>query len=210
MFFEGVYREPAPWDIGTAQPDMLSLLAEYPPESPVLDVGCGSGDLAISLANRGAQALGVDFVEEAIALANGRKAALAPEVAARLEFRVADALLPSALGMTFGAVVDSGFYHLFETDECERYVGELASILRPGGRCYLHEFAVSFPVPNVPRAVTEAELRAFFAAERGWRLLTIRKGEFLSRIAPVPAILACIEYVGAPNVDVTRRLSDLA
>jgi hypothetical protein len=75
-------------------------------------------------------------------------------------------------------------------------VDELASVLRPGGRCYLHEFAVTFPVPNVPRQVTEAELREQFISTKGWQVLTIRMGEFLSRVAPVPAILACIEYTG--------------
>lgn len=80
--------------------------------------------------------------------------------------------------------------HLFDEAQCRGYVGELAKVLRPGGRCYLHEFATTFPVPNVPRAVSEAELRARFA---GWRILTVRAAEFLSAVAPVPAILACIE-----------------
>lgn len=195
-FFEAVYREPAPWDIGGPQPAMTALLAEFPLEGPVLDVGCGSGDLAIHVAESGLEALGIDFVEEAIAQARSKKAALPPNVANRLDFRVADALRPSLLGQTFGAVVDSGFYHLFDPDAGERFIDELAQVLRPGGRCYLHEFAVTFPVPNVPREVTEAELRERFTPERGWRILTIRPGEFLSRVATVPAILACIERVG--------------
>jgi hypothetical protein len=48
----------------------------------------------------------------------------------------------------------------------------------------------------VPRDVTEAELRERFTPERGWRVLTIRAAEFLSRVAsPVPATLACVERV---------------
>jgi ubiquinone/menaquinone biosynthesis C-methylase UbiE len=174
---------------------MAALLAQYPPEDPVLDVGCGSGDLAIHIAASGMETLGIDFVAEAIIQARSKKAALPPDVANRLNFRVADALHPSLLGQTFGAVVDSGFYHLFDSDQCEPFVDELALVLRPGGRCYLHEFAVTFPVPNVPRQVTEAELRERFTPERGWQVLTIRTGEFLSRVAPVPAILACMERV---------------
>jgi ubiquinone/menaquinone biosynthesis C-methylase UbiE len=175
---------------------MIALLAEYPPEGPVLDVGCGSGDLAIHIAESGIETLGIDFVEEPIAQAHSKKLTLSPDVAGRLDFRVADALRPSLLGQTFGTVVDSGFYHLFEPDQCERFVDELAQVLRLGGRCYLHEFAVTFPIPNVPRQVTEAELRERFTAEKGWQVLTIRTGEFLSRVAPVPAILACMKYVG--------------
>lgn len=194
-FFEAVYREPAPWDIGRAQPAMGALLAEYPPEGPVLDVGCGSGDLAIHVARQGLPVLGVDFVEEAIAQALAKRDALAPEVAERLDFQVAGGLHPSQLGIPLGAIVDSGFYHLFDPDLCDRFIDDLARALRPGGRLYLHEFAVEFPIPNVPREVSEAEVRSRFTVKRGWRILTLRTGEFLSRIAPVPATLACIERV---------------
>jgi SAM-dependent methyltransferase len=195
-FFRSVYQEPAPWDIGAPQPDMVALLEEYPPRGPVLDVGCGSGDLAIHLAALGLETFGIDFVDRAIAQAQSKRAELPPEVAGRLDFRVADALHPSRLNRSFAAVVDSGFYHLFDPDECERYVEDLALALQPGGRCYLHEFAITFPIPNVPRQVTEEELRARFTPRRGWRILTIRAGEFLSRVAPVPAVLACVEHTG--------------
>lgn len=196
-FFSDVYREAAPWDVGVAQPAMAALLDEYPPEGPVLDAGCGSGDLALHVAARGLDTLAVDFVEEAIAQAEGKRRAAPPHLRDRLTFRVADALHPSTLGQSFGAVVDSGFYHLFEPDRCRDYVRELATVIRPGGRCYLHEFAIGFPGPNLPREVTEAELREVFAPPSKWRVLTIRPGEFLSRVAPVPAILACVERVGA-------------
>lgn len=192
-FFEAVYQEAAPWDIGRAQPAMAALLAEYPPEGPVLDVGCGSGDLAIHVARQGLPVLGVDFVEEAIAQALAKRDALPLEIAERLDFQVADGLHPSRLRIPFGAILDSGFYHMFDPDQCDRFVDDLARALRPGGRLYLHEFAVEFPIPNVPREVSEAEVRSRFTLERGWRILTIRTGEFLSRFAPVPATLACIE-----------------
>jgi SAM-dependent methyltransferase len=192
-FFEAVYREPAPWDIGGPQPAMVALLTQRPPAGLVLDVGCGSGDLAVWLAEQGHDVLGVDFVGEAVGQARAKQAALPPEVAARLDFRVGDALRPSRLGPPFGAVVDSGFYHLFDPDRGDRFVEDLAAALVPGGRYYLHAFAVEFPVPNVPRAVTEEEVRARFTPERGWRIRDVRPGEFLSRIAPVPALLACVE-----------------
>jgi SAM-dependent methyltransferase len=193
-FFQGVYQGSAPWDIGSPQPAMAALLAEYPPEGPVLDVGCGSGDLAIHIGEQGIETLGVDFTEGAIRQANAKKASLPRDVAGRLHFRVCDALRPSRLGRTFGAVVDSGFYHLFEPDVCEDFVDELASVLSPGGRCYLLEFAVALPAANMPRQVTEGELRKQFGPQKGWQVLAIRRAEFLSTVAPVPAIVACFEY----------------
>ena len=192
-FFETVYLDTPPWDIGDAQPALLELLDEHPPAAPVLDVGCGSGDLAIALARRGLQVLGIDVVDAAIAQARARADALPPDIARLLDFRVADALRPSLLGQRFGAVVDSGFFHLWEQDARDAFAAELASTLVPGGRYYLLAFAVEFDVPNTPLRVSEDELRARFTAANGWRILSIRPAQFLSRIAPVPAVAACIE-----------------
>lgn len=193
-FFESVYQAAAPWDVGSAQPAMAALLAEFPPLDPVLDLGCGSGDLAIHIARLGHRVVGVDFIESAIAQAQEKAAALPPEVSQLLDFRVADAMTPSGLGTQFGAIVDSGFLHLLDMEESDRFVVDLAAALVSGGRYYLHEFAVEFPIENVPRAVTEDELRARFTPEAGWNILDIRSAEFLSSVAqPAPAIAACIE-----------------
>ncbi|HEX6373960.1 MAG TPA: class I SAM-dependent methyltransferase [Longimicrobium sp.] len=196
-FFDSVYRDTPPWDIGAAQPAMSALLDEYPPVGPVLDVGCGSGDHAVALAHRGVQVLGIDVVDAAIEQARAKVQALPPDVARLLEFQVADALRPTLLRRQFGVVVDSGFYHLFEQDERERLAEEIAATLVPGGRYYLLAFATEFDMPNTPRKVSEDELRTRFSAERGWGILTVRPAQFESRIAPVPAVAACIERVGA-------------
>lgn len=196
-FFNAIYQDAAPWDIGVAQPALSALFDEYPPEGPALDVGCGSGDLAIALAQRSLPVLGIDFVESAIAQARERAAALAPEMAQQVEFQVADALHPSRLQKQFATITDCAFYHLFNPEQSEGYVDELAASLLPGGRYYLLAFAIDFQIPNTPRLVTEEELRTRFTSERGWHIHTIRPAEILSRIAPVPAIIACIERVAA-------------
>jgi SAM-dependent methyltransferase len=139
--------------------------------------------------------VGVDIVQEAIAQARSKVAALPPDVAARLEFLVVDALRPSQLERLFGAVVDSGFLHLFEPEVAERFAAELAASLHPGGRYYLLAFAVQFDIPNVPRAVSEEELRARFTPERGWRILALREALFQNRVAATPAICACVERI---------------
>lgn len=199
-FFADVYRQPAPWDVGQAQPALTELFAAFPPEGPALDVGCGTGDLTIALAQRGLDALGVDFVDAAIAEARTRAAALPPEVRGRLDFGVEDALKPSALaasrlGPPFGAIVDSGFLHLFDHAERDRFVAELARALRPGGRYYLLAFAVTFPGDGLPLAVEADEVRRRFSTHAGWRLLHCAPATFLSRVAPVPATVACAERV---------------
>lgn len=193
-FFSSVYQNIPPWDIGTVQPAMAALLEKYPPTSPILDIGCGSGDLAIYLAQQGHQVVGIDFVESAIRHAQAKADALPPKTSQLLTFQVADASKPSLLQRKFGAVVDSGFYHLFDPAECKQLIDEVASILIPGGRYYLHEFAIEFPAPNLPRQILADELASNFPAEKGWLIKEIQPVEFLSRVAPpVPATCACIE-----------------
>lgn len=200
-FFSSVYKNIPPWDIGAPQPAMTALLEKYPPTDPVLDIGCGSGDLAIYLAQRGHQVVGVDFVEAAILDARRKADYLYPEASRLLEFRVADALRPSRLQKKFGAVLDSGFYHLFDSDQCEQLVEEVAATLLPHGHYYLHEFAIELPAPNLPRQITAGEIEARFTPDKGWRMIEIQSVEFLSRVAPpVPAICACIERLSGEKV----------
>ena len=197
-FFNAVYEDLPPWDIGEPQPAMSAILARYPPTGPVLDVGCGSGDLSIYLAELGYETLGIDFVAAAIANAQGKIRSLPPQTARLVSFQVADALKLSLLGQKFGAIVDSGFFHLFDPDQCDRYVDELASTLRSGGLYYIHAFAIEFPISSMPRQITAEEIRGRFTAQKGWQVKEIQAVEFLSRVAPpVPAICACIERLPA-------------
>lgn len=194
-FFSDVYRSPAPWDIGEAQPALISLIEDFPPTGPILDIGCGSGDLAIALARLGHEVVGIDFVEEAVRQARARTSKEPDAVAARVTFEVADALHPTLLRRQFGSVVDSGFYHLFDSDEGAALILELARTLQLGGRYYVLAFAVELPAPRMPRAISEQELRSTFDRSVEWRVLEIRHVEFFSRVATVPAICACIERV---------------
>ena len=192
-FFDAVYQGSVPWEIGGVQPAMASLIERYPPRGPVLDLGCASGELCIHLARLGHDVVGVDFVERAIERANAKRSELPDDVAERVRFGVADASRPSEIGR-FGSVFDSGFLHLLDAEATERLLEDLARTLVAGGRLYLHEFAVEFPVANVPRAVTEREVRERFARAAGWRILHVGPAEFQSTVAaPTPAIVACVE-----------------
>lgn len=193
-FFGQVYSDVAPWEVGGAQPDMARMLEDYPPADPVLDLGSATGDLAIALALRGHDVIGLEFVQSAVDQARQKAAALAPEVSGRLRFEVGDATKPSALGVRFGSVLDSGFIHLLDPDETDGFIADLRNAIVPGGHYYLHEFAIEFPIDNVPRAITEDEIRARFNADAGWRVVDVRPAVFHNRVAqPTPAIVACIE-----------------
>jgi cyclopropane fatty-acyl-phospholipid synthase-like methyltransferase len=196
-FFDSVYRARPRWDIGEAQPALMALLDEFPPTGPVLDVGCGTGDLALAIARRGYTVLGVDLAETAIEQARAKAAAETPQVSRSVEFRVGDALHPAQFPGPFGAVVDCGFYHLFGPHEREGFVQELAMALVDGGRYYLLGFAIESQYPNSPKQVREDELRERFALEQGWRILALQPAHFLVSLAhqKVPAVAMCAERV---------------
>ena len=191
-FFESVYEGTAPWDIGGPQPALVQLFAQYPLRDPVLDVGSGSGDLSIWIGAQGHKVLGVDFVSAAVSQSQERARSLPPDLMNNVAFRVGDALRPSVFGR-FGSIVDTGFYHLFDADECARFVAQLAAALEPAGRYYLLAFAVDLPAADVPRGVTEVELREHFNARDGWRILAVEPAEFESRVGGIPSICGCFE-----------------
>ena len=59
--FKEAYAGIAPWDIGHVQPAFITVADQV--KSPVLDSGCGTGDMALHFAAAGHQVTGLDFLE---------------------------------------------------------------------------------------------------------------------------------------------------
>jgi len=171
---------PPPWDIGRPQPAFARLADEGMLRGQVLDAGCGSGEQALLAAAHGADAAGVDLSPSAIEQAR-RKAA---ERGLKVRFQVGDALDLGQLGQTFDTVIDSGLFHTFDDDARARYVASLASVLRPGGRCYLMCFSDRQPGEMGPRRVRQDELRAAFSD--GWAVESIVADTFDVNRGPFP------------------------
>jgi SAM-dependent methyltransferase len=158
---------PAPWDIGRPQPAFVRLADNGLLAGQVLDAGCGTGENALLAAAHGADAVGIDVSPRAIGRA--REKAAGRGLAVR--FEVADALSLGALGMTFGTVIDSGLFHVFDDHGRARYVTSLAAALQPGGTCYLMCFSDRQPGDFGPRRVRQDELTAAFGD--GWTVAGI-------------------------------------
>ena len=191
-FFDSIYQDRPPWDIGDVQPALQELFDAYSPADPILDVGCGAGDLVIALASRGLHVTAINQAQENLVPQT-------PEVRQKAEFLVADALNLAHLQRQFGTVVDSGFFHVLDPDQRDAFIQELSNVLRLGGRYYLLAFTVDFGLPNTPYAISIEEIRERFSSAAGWQIHDLQTAEFHNRIAaPVPALRACIERISIP------------
>jgi len=111
--------------------------AEVEPGDAVLDVCCGTGDLAFELARRiapGGHVVGCDFSEQMLDLAREKAA----DRAAPVRFEWADALdLPYDESRFDAVTVGFGVRNFADR---EKGLREMARVLKPGGRLVILEF----------------------------------------------------------------------
>lgn len=168
--FAAYYASRPPWDIG--RPQAAFVAAADAIRGRVLDVGCGTGDLAIWLAERGCTVTGVDFL--AVPLEQARSKAATRGVA--VNFLPMDALTVGQIPERFDAVTDCGLFHTFDDAGRAAYVAALARLLEPGARLFMLCMAESEPGTHGPRRVTTAEIRAAF--RDGWAVEAIEPAVF--------------------------------
>jgi demethylmenaquinone methyltransferase / 2-methoxy-6-polyprenyl-1,4-benzoquinol methylase len=108
-------------------------LAAVAPGDRALDVATGTGDLALELANRvgpTGEVVGIDFSEKMLELARAK-------AEARVRFESGNALaLPYPNGAFDAATVGFGARNF---SDLERGLGEMARVVRPGGRVVVLE-----------------------------------------------------------------------
>ena len=94
----------------------------------VLDAGCGTGYLAIAMARRGAQVIGVDWSPRMIAIARERAGALGVEVDLRVD---SCSELATVADASVDAIVSN--YVLMDLPDLEGAVASFHRVLREGG-----------------------------------------------------------------------------
>lgn len=168
--FDAMYEGTPPWDIGRAQPAFVELEAAGAIVGDVLDVGCGTGENALVLAERGHDVVGVDTAAGAIERARAK----ARQRSVDVEFLVHDAYDLAALGRRFDTIVDSGLFHVLVRDDPEAFAASLRAVLRPGGRLYV--LAFDDRDEGQGPAVSPREVRDAFAD--GWTVESIDESVF--------------------------------
>lgn len=100
--------------------------------SLALDIGCGTGDNTIYLAQHGWRTTGVDYVAQALDAARAK----ASEHGVDATFVRADVtrLSSANIGRDFGLIVDNGCLHGMNDDDRDAYVREVTALAAPESR----------------------------------------------------------------------------
>ncbi len=176
--WDDAYASTPPWDIGRPQPAFVEIVnaGELNP-GRVLDVGCGTGENAIFLAQHGFQVSGIDLVKQAIAFALAKATARK----ATVNFHVGNALSLGFENREFDNVVDSGLFHTFSDQDRSLYVREMSRVLRTKGKYFMLCFSDKEPTNwGGPRRVSRREIEDSFT--RLFRINYIRDASFATRI----------------------------
>ncbi len=125
--FEWRYlRGQTPWDTGITPPEVMEFLAQTP-AGKALDLGCGTGTNAITLARHGWQVTAVDFSPRAIQKARQKAASAGLSIA----FHVADVTNLSMLHGPYDYVLDIGCLDRKSHEGRRRYARELERLTAP-------------------------------------------------------------------------------
>jgi SAM-dependent methyltransferase len=168
LVFKLMYRLGfTPWDEHPLATSLRNLIEGDGALAPgtALDIGCGTGDSSIYLAQHGWRVTGVDFVAKALDKARAKATAKQAEV----DFVHADVtrLSSEGVGKDFTLIVDNGCLHGMSDEDRDAYVREVTAVAAPDARLLI----VAFPPGSFPvRGIAPADVEQRFSG--GWQLLS--------------------------------------
>ena len=179
--FAGMYAEGIPnWQIDRPQPEVIRLIEQGKFESPVLDLGCGTGDNTIELARQGLVVKGLDAVPEA--LERARKKTEKAGLKQSPEYVLGDALRLADSGLKARTVLDCALFHTFSDEEREEYIRGLEAVLSLGGRLHILSFSELETRQPGPRRLSLSEITGSF--KTGWRVEDSVRCRYWDRVRP--------------------------
>jgi SAM-dependent methyltransferase len=158
LLFQIWYLRKPPWDTNQAPPELFEFMGAHSP-GRALDLGCGTGTNAITLAEHGWQAVGVDFVPKAIRAARKK----AEKAGVNVEFHVDDVTRLTGIEGPFDLLLDIGCYHSLDFAGMKRYREQVRRLLAPGGIYLVYLFFRSAESSSWLSGsnVTESDLEPF-------------------------------------------------
>jgi ribosomal protein L11 methylase PrmA len=136
------------------------------PRGAALDIGCGTGDGAIFLAQHGFSATGIDLVDHALRRAANKAKAAGVEA----RFLNGDVTRLGQLGLgPFQLIVDTVAYHGLQPELRAAYAREVSAVASSGARFFMSGLPAKKRLG--PPGFDRAEIEARFGAE--WEIVAI-------------------------------------
>jgi SAM-dependent methyltransferase len=157
-----------PWDTGISPPELLKYLAETSP-GHALDLGCGTGTNAITIAKQGWQVVGVDLSFLAIRAARRR----ARQAGLNIDFRQESVTHLASIEGPFDFALDLGCFHSLSDMSQQKYLQNLARVLKPGGDFLLYTWLTS-EGDRSPQEVSKSDISMLF--EPSFEICSLEQG----------------------------------
>ena len=130
--FDIMYIGTPPWDSGITPPELFEFIEQHP-IGRAIDLGCGTGTNAITLAQHGWHVIGVDIAH--LALQKARRKAKAANV--KVQFKRKDVSKLRGINGPFNLALDMGCFHNLHEKQGD-YLDRLDQILAPNGYWLLY------------------------------------------------------------------------
>lgn len=164
-----------PWDTGVSPPELLDFLHNHPP-GRALDLGCGTGTNAITMANRGWLVTGLDFSGRAIRIAQRK----VHDEGLQVDLRQDDLTHPQDFEEPFDLVLDIGCFHSLADRDRARYAANLRRYVKPGGTFLLYTWLRPAEVKSI-ESPTEAATHRYFNED--FQIVSVEYGHDRHRTA---------------------------
>lgn len=152
----------------------------HPPFGRALDIGCGTGDHAVNLAQRGWDVTGVDLVPRALEAARAK----ATSAAVNVRWVLADVTtMAHKVGAGYRFLLDVGCFHGLKPTLRQLYTRQVNAVSETGATMLMLAFEPGRrpPLP-LPRGASREEIEATFT---GWTVV----GDEAAETTGMPAAL---------------------
>lgn len=188
--FEERYQSgDTPWDHGLVDDNLIHIVSGGGIDRcRALDIGCGSGENAIWLAQQGFDMIGCDLSPTAIRRGKDKLSTLE----AKVRFVVADFISDPIPESPFGFIFDRGCFHCMEDEsERNRFVEKVSGLLEPSG-CWLSLIGNADEGEREigPPQLTAGEVVS--AVESHFEILSLSSGHFGSDQEVPPRAWICL------------------